>query len=50
VQFGTKVEGRNTSTDTQKERILAFIDAALAVVENDTDFYDERVEHGTARL
>jgi hypothetical protein len=49
VQLGTKDETRNSATDGQKERILAFIDAALAVVENDTDFYDEHVKHGTAK-
>jgi hypothetical protein len=46
VPLVTNSEGRNSSTDSQKERILAFIDAALAVVENDIDVYAD----ATAKL
>jgi hypothetical protein len=37
VQLGTNDEKRNISALSQKERTLAIIDAALAVVENDID-------------
>jgi hypothetical protein len=42
VYFGAKNGRRNSCSP--KESILGIINTALAVVNNDTDFYDEHVE------